>query len=71
MRCPLAEVGMASLLQLTALRHLNLTDCLEMTPGRLAQLTALSGLTSLCMRDCYELRVRPLCLPAPFALSQN
>lgn len=50
---------MSSLLRLTALRELNLTDGLELTPGRLAQLAQLHSLHSLSLRDCYELKVRP------------
>ena len=38
---------MASLLRLTALRELNLTDGLELTPGRLTQLATLLTLHSL------------------------
>ena len=52
---------MTSLLRLTALRQLNLTDSLEMTPGRLAQLGTLSTLHVLCLRDCFELKVRSHC----------
>jgi hypothetical protein len=47
---------MTSLLRLTALRQLNLTDSLEMTPGRLAQLGTLSTLHVLCLHDCFDLK---------------
>lgn len=48
---------MASLLRLTALRELNLTDSMELTPSRLTQLATLRSLQSLSLRDCYELKV--------------
>ena len=48
---------MTSLLKLTALRQLNLTDSMELTQGRFAQLATLSSLHVLCLRDCFELKV--------------
>ena len=47
---------MTSLLKLTALRQLNLTDSMELTQGRFAQLATLSSLHALCLRDCFELK---------------
>ena len=52
---------MTSLLKLTALRQLNLTDSMELTQGRFAQLATLSSLHALCLRDCFELRVSTGC----------
>ncbi len=56
---------MTSLLKLTALRQLNLTDSMELTQGRFAQLATLSSLHALCLRDCFELKACPVHFAAP------
>lgn len=58
---------MANLMRLKQLQHLNLTDCLDLTLERLADLATLTGLQHLMLRDCIEVDTG-CCLSDPAAV---